>query len=98
MRGREGQLLNVTMWAPDSQSVYLWTGRAQATDPVQIHDELWNVPIAGGTPRKVDLGVPLDFNGGVLMVNPDGKHVAYAAGRGAETREVRVLENFLPAK
>jgi Tol biopolymer transport system component len=82
--------LNVTMWAPDSRSVYVWSGTEQT------RDTLWNVSISGGTPRKVDLGMPLDFAGGVMMVSPDGKQVVYSAGRGTETTEVRVLENFLP--
>jgi Tol biopolymer transport system component len=61
--------------------------------------ELWVISAQGGEPRKLDL--PKSFQNSAMAVNlrqpsihPDGRHIAYTAGR--DTSEVWVMENFLP--
>ncbi len=54
--------------------------------------ELWRISASGGEPRKLgDLALEAAQN---LHVRPDGKQIAFRAGRSQS--EVWVLENFLP--
>jgi hypothetical protein len=54
--------------------------------------EVWQVPVAGGTPRKLGIQAP-GISG--LAVHSDGRHIAY--GRMATPNQgVWLLENFLP--
>jgi len=60
--------------------------------------ELWVVPISGAPPRKLNI----DSNGWDILnaigarFSPDGRHVAFMAGKDA--MEVWALEGFLPSK
>jgi len=84
MRVNQSALLGGRLWAPDSNSIIVRSGRAGV--------EYWQVPISGGEPRKLDLKIA---SVGPLRLHPDGRQVAYTTGQGKE--EVWVLENFLPA-
>ncbi|HSJ65404.1 MAG TPA: hypothetical protein VK922_16040 [Gemmatimonadaceae bacterium] len=53
--------------------------------------ELWTVPAAGGTPRKLPVEVDAIQN---VRVHPDGRRFVFA--KGAAQSEVWVLENALP--
>jgi Tol biopolymer transport system component len=74
-------------WTPDGRSVLF----ARRTGPGSPKTELWSVPVQGGEPRKLELTAE---NMRDLSVHPDGRHIAYTAGR--DRSEVWVMENFLP--
>jgi Tol biopolymer transport system component len=70
-------------WTPDSR-------RILAARTLGANSEIWQVPIDGGSPSKID------FPGGrvvVLRLNPDGKTIAFM--RASWRSEIWVLHNFL---
>jgi Tol biopolymer transport system component len=75
-------------WAPDGRSILFvpWPG------PRESKTELWSISVQGGEPRKLELTAE---NMSHLCVHPDGRHIAFTAGRNRS--EVWVMENFLPA-
>jgi Tol biopolymer transport system component len=84
---------NPMSWTPDSRAVLLrkWGRRAGY--------ELQLVPINGETPRKLDIDLKGARPGealGKIRLSPDGKHLAYVAGKPIYRSETWVLENFLP--
>jgi Tol biopolymer transport system component len=60
--------------------------------PGSSKTELWSISVQGGEPRKLELTAE---NMRDLSVHPDGRHIAFTAGR--DRSEVWVMENFLPA-
>jgi Tol biopolymer transport system component len=85
LRVSQPPLLGPVSWMPDGRGIL--TAKTSGAG-----SELWSVPIDGGQPRKIDMGVT---NFGGFKVHPDGKQIAYLVGENKE--EVWVLENFLPA-
>jgi len=75
-------------WSPDSR--YIVFGRNRATSQ-ESKTELLTISRAGGKPHP--LGVAMD-SVRRLSFDPNGHHVAFAAGRAKS--EVWVVENFLP--
>ena len=55
-------------------------------------DELWRIPVAGGEPRKLNLGVKVSH----LSLHPDGRRIAFTGPDPKGGQEVWVMENFLP--
>jgi len=82
-------LNQLVQWTPDGRAV-LVNKSLNDTGPQR---ELLRVPIDGGQPRKIDLGVTA-FNN-IFKVHPDGRQMAFVVGE--NKAEVWVLENFLPA-
>lgn len=81
------------------QTIQGWTrdGTHVIASPTQLpqNDEekkLLLIPVNGGPPRSFELP---GFRQGEISVHPDGRRVAFFAGKFAA--EVWVLENFLPA-
>ena len=72
-------------WSPDSR--YLYFLKTATFDD----SELWRVPFEGGDLENTGLTGERIRN---LRFHPDGRRVAYSAGRGR--REIWVIENFLP--
>jgi dipeptidyl aminopeptidase/acylaminoacyl peptidase len=89
----KGDRIQNISWAHDSLSFLI---RKQVASGNQS-EEIWQVPIDGKVPRKLDLTFPK--NTGALTICPDGHQVAYVVTDVAQrpTWEVWVLENFLPA-
>jgi Tol biopolymer transport system component len=76
-------------WSPDSQ----WLLFTQQTGlPGATVVEVWQVPVAGGTPRKLGIQAPTLTT---LAMHPDGKRLAYGKMT-PPNEEVWILENFLP--
>jgi Tol biopolymer transport system component len=77
-------------WMPDSRRiVYL-----QSTAGQSRKFELWQVSVEGGKPNP--LGLTMEgLRPYGLSVHPDGRRIAFTAGR-PRRDEVWVLENFLP--
>ncbi|MBI3697316.1 MAG: PD40 domain-containing protein [Acidobacteria bacterium] len=75
-----GRGRHVPSWTPDSRFVLF-----------PVDTGAWLVPVAGGQPRKIDLGLA---SVAALRVHPDGRQVAFTAG--SNKLEVWVMENFLP--
>jgi Tol biopolymer transport system component len=74
-------------WTPDGQGVLF----VRQTSPVGFKSELWLIPVQGGEPRKLELTAE---NMHDLSVHPDGRHIAFTAGK--PKSEIWVMENFLP--
>jgi Tol biopolymer transport system component len=90
-----GARLGVAFWAQDSRSLI-----ARKNTGAESDRELWRIPIDGGSPRKLDS--LLDRNIAKFTLNRDGKTVAFrkeeSRGQSEDrSREIWVLENFLPA-
>jgi Tol biopolymer transport system component len=77
-------------WLPDSSALLV-----SRTRGYQGVSELWLVPVSGMPPRRIDF----PFSGYIagLRLNADGQTIAFHSGEG-EKSELRVLENFLPAR
>ena len=76
-------------WTPDSTAVLVIKETAQRR-------ELWQIPIAGGQPRRLDIDIANWANGqGGFSISPDGRQMAFTAGQNAY--EIWALENVLPA-
>jgi Tol biopolymer transport system component len=88
LRGVEMPLPGSVAWTPDGLSLLFTT----TPGPRSSRTELWLVPVQGGEPRKLDL---VADNTRDLRVHPDGRHIAYTAGK--DRSEVWALSNFLPA-
>ena len=87
----KGQTLSEAFFMPDSRSLIVRKRRSRESD-----NELWHVSIDGSAPRKLDS--PLAGNTMKFTLNQDGRTVAYRRNDPgpAPTREIWVLENFLP--
>lgn len=72
-------------WTPDGKHILVkHVGKG--------HDDVLLVPADGGAPTKRDLP---GARWGWMAMHPNGKRIAYLAGRGEQ--EVWVIENFLPS-
>jgi Tol biopolymer transport system component len=77
-------------WMPDSRRIVY----ATRTSGEERKFELWRISAEGGEPQSLGLTMEgLSLYG--LSVHPDGRHIAFTAGR-PHRNEVWVLENFLP--
>jgi Tol biopolymer transport system component len=80
-------------WTPDNSSLLV-----AKRNPSGV--EMWQVPVNGGSPRKLDIDVGswLDGAAGGLdsgfSLSPDGRQIAFMKGKHAA--EVWAIENFLP--
>ncbi len=76
-------------WTPDGRHILFGTG----TTGQEQRFALWRISTDGGEPQELGLSMEgLRLYG--LSVHPDGRRIAFTAGRFRE--EVWVLENFLP--
>jgi Tol biopolymer transport system component len=75
------------VWASDGRSLLF----VRSTSPGGSKTELWQIPLQGGEPRKLELTAD---NMRDLSVHPDGRHIAFTAGK--PKSEIWVMENFLP--
>lgn len=80
---------NVT-WTPDGGSVLFH--KMPVGTPENAEGGLWSVPVTGGQPRKIDLGVAVSRGS---RVHPDGKQIIFVAPE-IPTSTVWVMENLLP--
>ena len=80
-------------WTPDGRAVLV----RKMTRADGSTSELWQVPIDGTAPRKLELDVNrvLPYAQGKIQLHPDGHRLAFVSGH-YPVLEVWVLENFLP--
>ena len=83
-------------------------GSAQYTAMVKLSDGTekaattarWIVPIDGSSPRRLAIDLPFPSDGPVMhqaaAMHPDGRRIAFVTGT-PRPREIRLLEDFLPA-
>ena len=76
---------NLPVWTADGKSILIWRGGRNS------RPELWNVPVDGSPPQRTGL---TSNNHTAVSVHPDGRQIAFTAGD--VSREVWVMENFLP--
>ncbi len=74
-----GRIVSLT-WTPDGR--YLLFAK---------RNQLWRLPAQGGEPEQLDLAMDGLRD---LRVHPDGRRLAFTAGRNRQ--EIWVMENFLP--
>ena len=74
-------------WTPDGRHVVI-----AAPDAPDKTNDLWIIPAAGGEPRILNLG----GNAMQLSLHPDGRRIAFSRREPGGSREVWVMENFLP--
>ena len=79
-------------WTPDGRHI-LFGSPDLATDPDAGRMELWRIPVSGGSPERVGLAKEGRFHD--LRISPDGRRLAFTVEE--PSKEVWVLENFLPA-
>jgi len=75
------------VWTRDSQAILV----SKRTAPPASEQQMWLLPVNGGSPKQVSLGVPEVLE---WTLNPATDELAFVSGWGKS--EVRVLENFLP--
>ncbi|KPL20377.1 MAG: hypothetical protein AMJ75_11855 [Phycisphaerae bacterium SM1_79] len=73
-------------WTPDGKYILFVIREIE-----QKKLNLWRIPVEGGQPQKIDLGINVTD----LSVHPDGQHIALGT-RENQPSEVWVVENFLP--
>jgi serine/threonine-protein kinase len=76
-------------WTPDGRDVIYSTQTAVSPVP-----RLWRIPASGGTPRDMMTTVDAPQNLNAVALSPDGRRIAYTAGRTAF--EIWTMEGFLP--
>ena len=86
-----GKLEFYWQWLPGSQGVLV----TKSATPDGADKELWIVPL-NGTPRRVNLDMRQSDEGGLVQIDPEGRHIAFVATAGEPGAEVWALENFLP--
>jgi len=74
-------------WSSDSRSMLL-SKRIANSDRC----ELWQVPISGETPKKIDFGVNYPSS---ITAHPDGKRIAFEL-QVPTSYQIWAMENFLP--
>jgi Tol biopolymer transport system component/beta-lactamase regulating signal transducer with metallopeptidase domain len=82
---KKEQLLNLK-WTAEGKYILLVKRKVE-----QKGLNLWKIPVEGGEPQKIDLGI----NTLGLSVHPDGQHIALGTMEN-QPAEVWVMENFLP--
>ncbi len=68
------------------------TWSLEGRTPPTSRIELWSIPVTGGEPRKLNLGVKVSH----LSLHPDGRRIAFTGPDPKGGDEVWLMENFLP--
>ena len=76
-------------WTPDGQTILFIKRTAGAAGQKR---ELWQVPFAGGAPRKINLGMDLELRD--MQVHPEGRRIVFTAGQ--RSTEIWAMDNFVP--
>jgi Tol biopolymer transport system component len=84
IRRPESFLYGAFTWTPDSRGLLVARTRNNRTS------EIWQVPVDGGAPSKIDFPAMRITS---LRLNPDGKTIAFFCWKWRS--EIWVLENFL---
>ncbi|NOR12393.1 MAG: hypothetical protein GQ545_03985, partial [Candidatus Aminicenantes bacterium] len=91
------------IWSIDGRFILLPKfqpkGKIDFNNREEFKWSLWSIPVEGGEPQEIELGVWLIFN---LTMHPDGKHIAFASWgfpdfSKAGPTEVWMMENILPS-
>ena len=94
LNGREAFQFGAFTWTPDSGRILAARSRTLNTSPDQDRvdrvSELWQVPVDGSAPQKVDFPAMYVT---CLRMNPDGKTIAFQYK--TNRREIWILQNFL---
>jgi Tol biopolymer transport system component len=90
---RSAQRIQTLAWVPDGRHLLFGMEQTDASASGRAMTELWLVSVEEGRARKLDLAMDSLVD---LRMHPDGRHVAFVAGR--HRGEVWVMENFLPAR
>ena len=76
-------------WAADGGDLIYSSQTAAAPVP-----RLWRISALGGPPREMMIQLDTPLNADFVAVSPDGRRIAYTAGRTAF--EIWTMEGFLP--
>jgi Tol biopolymer transport system component len=91
------ELINSLAWSQDSRSIIfarLNVG-GQASQLQEAGEPIWQIPAAGGEPRRLGV-VPGLGPRGRLSLHPDGRSIAYT--RQERRFEIWAMENLLPKR
>jgi len=82
-------------WSPDGKNLYFRRDSRPVAGEAEEHThQLWRIPVDGGEPQRLDLGIG-DTRVHEISIHPNGRQAAFAAG-GEQKSEIWALENFLP--
>ena len=85
-------------WMPDSRALV-----ANIHGASENARELWWIPVDGGQPRRLDVGVD-NVVDSAIAIDPDGRQIAFVAGDPLPSKtaalryQFRLLEHFLPKR
>jgi Tol biopolymer transport system component len=85
----QGKLENFAnhAWTPDGKIILYVKRTASGKEEKR---ELWQIPSAGGEPKKINIGMELRE----MRLHPDGRRIVFTSGK--NSNEIWVMENFLP--
>jgi Tol biopolymer transport system component len=81
-------------WTPDSRALIV-----MRTFDGNRRKELWEIPIDGGQPHKLDIDTTdwAGEGGEGFRLSPDGTHIAFVGHAGKSGSEIWAFENVIPA-
>jgi Tol biopolymer transport system component len=85
------EIFSSLVWSRDSRSILFM--RANVSVPEIEQGTVWQIPAAGGEPRRLGV-VPGLVTRGRLSLHPDGRRIVYT--RGERRFEIWAMENLLP--
>jgi len=85
----QGKLENFAnhAWTPDGKIILYVKRTASGKEEKR---ELWQIPSAGGEPKKINIGMELRE----MRLHPDGRRIVFTSGK--NSNEIWAMENFLP--
>lgn len=89
VKGRNISSRSRLAWTPDGSHIMF----CRENGDRDLTQDLWIIPAAGGTPKKLGLDLIGIQN---IQFHPSGKQICFTAGRFID--EIWMLENFLPKK
>lgn len=82
---------NDIKWTPDGRAILVNLRQGSGREATR---SLWLIPVRESKPVRLAIDLPIQDL--AVDIHPDGRHIAFVSG-GNRTREIRLLDGFLPA-